>query len=126
MQEKLSAQPSADGAAVDLSISDSNGTTSTVAVPVEQVGRFATGLFSAAIECAQRSRKFSDLNVPQAGATFVRHAHAVGLSRADDDSDMLIMIFAIGGTDLAVAVPHNVLAPLGESLQEYGAAGDRH
>ena len=122
MQEKLSAHANADGSAIDLAITQADGKTATLAIPVEEIGYLVTGLLSAAIDSAEKSGKPSHLSEEPGSGKYVRFAHEADLTPADDGSEQAILVFAIGGTDLAIAVPREIAAPLGAALQEVGSS----
>ncbi len=124
MPNQFSAVPNRDGSAVDLTIAEANGKSATLAIPIAQVGFAATGLLSAAIEATKKSGKPAQLaskidrTAPQ--HRYLRDAHALAVSETGADPNSLVLVFAIGGTELSIGVPRPLLASLTTVLAARG------
>lgn len=124
MPSQFSAVASRDGSAVDLKITEANGNSATLAIPVAEVGFAATGLLSAAIEATKKSGKPArlaskiDRTAPQ--HRYLRNAHGLAVSETGADPDSLVLVFAIGGTELSIGVPRALLASLTTVLAARG------
>ncbi len=126
MPNQFLAVPNPDGSAVDLRIAESNGKSATLAIPVAEVGVAATALLSAAIECARKSGRLAQLapkvdpKAPQ--HKYLRNAHALAVSETGGDPDSLVLVFAVGGTELSIGVSRSLLATLTNVLIARGVA----
>lgn len=107
-----------DGQNVTISIKPEDSDGISANMPGVAVGNFVNGLLSAAITCGTTTGQLSRLKARELDPPKLGHVLARGVAVVEDNTrpDMLILVFAIGATEVSIGVPKHNLTQVGSLL----------
>lgn len=130
MPNNFSALANEDGTAVVLKITQSDGAVASMPVPANEAGFVAIGVLAGAIDCARKAGKSVKLakkiDPTKLEHKYLKTVHEIAVSDASDDPDAVVLIFAVGATEMGIGIPRQCLGDLGKSLTALSASGTAH
>lgn len=115
---KLEVGHTQDGQNVLVKIKPDDDDGVSVNVPAFAVGGLATGLLGAAVDCGEKTGQMSRLETKKLDPRKLGHVLAHEAAVAEDKArpEILVVVFAIGATELSIGIPRDILAQLGTSF----------
>jgi hypothetical protein len=118
--------PNGQNVIITIKLADSEGVS--VNMPAVGVGSFVNGLLSAAVTCGETTGQLSRLKTMELDPPKLGHVLAHGAAVVEDKArpEILVLVFAIGATQLSIGVPKENLTQLGSLFLKLGdkAAGN--
>jgi hypothetical protein len=111
---KLEVGNTQDGQHVVVKIKPDDEDEVSVNLPAYAVGGLATGLLGAAVDCAKKTGQMTRLETKQLDPRKLGHVLAHEAAVAEDKArpEILVVVFAIGATELSIASPETFLRSL--------------
>jgi hypothetical protein len=110
-------QASPDGKTVVLTATLSSGSPVSAELPAEAAGVFAVELLRAAIDCGRKTGATAPHFAKERSQSPVKYVPAAALALAETGRpDLVGMVFAIGATELGIAVPRAALHRISSAL----------
>jgi hypothetical protein len=115
---KLEVGHTQDGQNVVVKIKPDDDDEVSVTVPAFAIGSLATGLLGAAADCGRKTGQMTRLETKQLDPRKLGHVLAHEAAVAEDKArpEILVVVFAIGATELSIGIPRDISAQLGTSL----------
>ena len=112
-------RPSDDGLNIQLNVTEPPQQTEiTAKISAKDAGHFVTGILTMSVDCAKKTGKLAKLKLKeteQKNLVYVS-AHQVAVTDAIDAADAVVLVFAIGATELSIGIHKDALAKLGSAF----------
>ncbi len=107
-----------DGRNVQLQITDPPKSEIRADISATNIGHFVTGVLGACIDCAKTTGEFAKLKLKETEKKKLMYVHAneVAITDALDVADTVVLVFAIGATELSIGIHKDGLAALGKAF----------
>jgi len=116
-RSNIHAQASPDGETVVLSATLSSGSPVSAELSAEAAGVLVVELLRAAIHCGRKTGAGAPHFGKERSQSALQYVPATALALAETDRpDFVGMVFAIGATELCIAVPRAALQRIGSAL----------
>ena len=119
MTTNIDVKPSDDGEYVVLTITkppENRGASANI--PAHEIGYFVMGLLGVSTECAKKTGKFARLKLQETEQKKLRYARATAVAIADAIAAKgeVVLVFAVGATELSVSIHKDALRDLGSAI----------
>ncbi len=112
-------RPSDDGLNIQLNVTEPPQQTEiTAKISARDAGHFVTGILGASVECANKTGKLAKLKLKETEQKKLVYvsAHEVAVADAIVAADAVVLVFAIGATELSIGIQKDALAELGSAF----------
>ena len=109
-------RPSDDGLNIQLNVTEPPQQTEiTAKISAKDAGHFVTGILTMSVDCAKKTGEFAKLNLKEADQKKLQYvlAHEFAVADAIEAADAVVLVFAIGATELSIGIQKDALAELG-------------
>ncbi len=108
-----------DGLNIQLNVTDPPQKTEiTAKISAKDVGHFVTGILGTSVDCAKKTGELAKLKLKETEQKKLVYvlAHEVAVADAIDAADAVVLVFAIGATELSIGIQKDALAELGSAF----------
>ena len=118
-------RPSDDGLNIQLNVTDPPQKTEiTAKISAKAVGRFVTGILGTSVDCAKKTGELAKLKLKETEQKKLLYvsAHEFAVADAIEAADAVVLVFAIGATELSIGIQKDALAELGSAFLTLSAS----
>ncbi len=122
---QMDIRPSDDGLNIQLNVTEPPQKTGiTVKISAKGAGHLATGILGTSVDCAMKTREFAKLKLKEAEQRKLQYvlAHEVAVADAIEATNAVVLVFAIGATELSIGIQKDALAELGAAILTLSAS----
>ncbi len=111
-------QPSDDGLNIQLNLTEPPQRAIIAKIDANDTGHFVTGLLGACVDCAKKTGELAKLKLKETEQNKLVYvsAHEVAVADAIVAADAVVLVFAIGATELSIGIHKDALAKLGSAF----------
>ena len=112
-------RPSDDGLNIQLNVTEPPQQTEiTAKISAKDAGHFVTGILTMSVDCAKKTGEFAKLKLKETEQKKLLYvsAHEVAVADAIVAADGVVLVFAIGATELSIGIQKDALAELGSAF----------
>jgi len=116
---QMDIRPSDDGLNIQLNVTEPPQQTGImVKISARGAGHFVTGILGTSVDCAKKTGEFANLKLKEADQKKLVYvsAHEVAVADAIGAADAVVLVFAIGATELSIGIQKDALAELGSTI----------
>ncbi len=116
---QIDIRPADDGLNIQLNVTEAPQQTGIkVKISAKDAGHFFTGILTMSVDCAKKTGEFANLKLKEADQKKLQYvsAHEVAVADAIEAADAVVLVFAIGATELSIGIQKDALAELGSAI----------
>jgi len=125
---QIDIRPSDDGLNIQLNVTEPPQQTGImVKISARGAGHFVTGILATSVDCAKKTGEFANLKLKEADQKKLQFvlAHEFAVADAIEAADAVVLVFAIGATELSIGIEKDALAELGSAILTLSASSKR-
>ena len=118
-------RPSDDGLNIQLNVTEPPQQTEImVKISARGAGHFVTGILRTSVDCAKKTGELAKLKLKETEQKKLLYvsAHEVAVADAIVAADAVVLVFAIGATELSIGIQKDALAELGSAFLTLSAS----
>ncbi len=122
---QIDIRPADDGLNIHLNVTEPPQQTGiTVKISAKGAGHLVTGILGTSVDCAKKTGEFTKLNLKEADQKKLQYvlAHEFAVADAIEAADAVVLVFAIGATELSIGIQKDALAELGSAILTLSAS----
>ncbi len=112
-------RPSDDGLKIQFNFTEPPQQSEiTAKISAKDAGNFVTGILATSVNCAKKTGELAKLKLKETEQKKLVYvsAHEVAVTDAIDAADAVVLVFAIGATELSIGIHKDALAKLGSAF----------